>query len=80
MRSHGRATIEEASEQLWRIRPVLSLESFRSLYFPDGRVRPKFRKELLDRGVTPQQIAWLEDEAEEEMQDGGAGRNGGAMG
>ena len=59
---------------------MLSLESFSRLHFPDGCVRPKFRKELLDRGGTPQQIAWLEDEAEEEMQDGGAGRNGGAMG
>jgi hypothetical protein len=59
---------------------MLSLESFSSLYFPDGSVRPEFRLKLLDSGITPQQIAWLEDKAEEEMQDGGAGRNGGAMG
>jgi hypothetical protein len=50
------------------------------LYFLEWCVRPEFRKKLLDRGVTHQQIAWLEDEADEEMQDGGAGKNGGAMG
>jgi hypothetical protein len=50
---------------------VLSLESFSRLYFSDGRDRPEFRQKLLDRGVTPEQIAWLEDEAAAEMQDGG---------
>lgn len=34
---------------------MLSLESLSRLHFPDGSVRPEFRKELLDRGVTPQQ-------------------------
>ena len=48
---------------------MLSLESFSSLYFPDGSVRPKFRKELLDSGVTPEQIAWLEEDAAEEMEE-----------
>lgn len=33
---------------------MLSLDSFSRLHFPDGCVRPKFRKELLDSSTTPQ--------------------------
>jgi hypothetical protein len=48
---------------------VLSLESFSRLHFPDGRVRPEFWQKLLDSGITPEQIAWLEEDVAEEMEE-----------
>jgi hypothetical protein len=68
-RSHGGATIEEAPQQLWRVPSVLSLDSFSRLHFPDGSVRPEFRQKLLDSGITPEQIAWLEEDVAEEMEE-----------
>jgi hypothetical protein len=47
----------------------LSLDSFSRLHFPDGSVRPEFRQKLLDSGITPEQIAWLEEDAAEEMEE-----------
>jgi hypothetical protein len=44
-------------------------DSFSGLHFPDGCVRPKFRQKLLDSGITPEQIAWLEEDADEEMEE-----------
>jgi hypothetical protein len=68
-RLDGGATIEEASPQLWRVHPMLSLESLNRLHFPDGCVRPEFRQKLLDSGITPEQIAWLEEDAADEMKE-----------
>ena len=48
---------------------MLSLESLSRLHFPDGCVRPEFRQKLLDSGITPEQIAWLEEDAAEEMEE-----------
>jgi hypothetical protein len=47
----------------------LSLDSFSRLDFSDGSVRPEFRQKLLDSGITPEQIAWLEEDAAEEMEE-----------
>lgn len=48
---------------------MLSLESLNRLHFSDGCVRPEFRQKLLDSGITPEQIAWLEEDAAEEMEE-----------
>lgn len=48
---------------------MLSLESLSRLHFPDGRDRHEFRQKLLDSGITPEQIAWLEEDTAEEMEE-----------